>query len=50
MDIPVIVGLNGTNQDAFDSFADGIAFDLAADPARFDDWLTSVSKPSDKRA
>jgi len=38
-EIPVLVGLNGLNRDAFEAFTEGCADHLPADAAILSDWL-----------
>lgn len=42
MEVPVLVGLNGLNQDAFDAFAQGLAERLAPDPDALEAWALSA--------
>ncbi len=41
-DIPVLVGLNRLNHDAFHEFTDGVAVELAPDPQSLQTWLLEV--------
>ncbi|MHA6268215.1 DUF2478 domain-containing protein [uncultured Aliiroseovarius sp.] len=43
-DIPVLVGVNKLNRDAFISFCDGLAEELPADNAAIEAWLSSTLK------
>jgi len=40
--LPVLVGLNSLNRDAFESFADGMAIQLPPEPAALRAWVDSV--------
>jgi nucleoside-triphosphatase THEP1 len=42
-DIPVLVGVNGLNRDAFLTFADGLAIELPGDLDKIVDWCLSQS-------
>ncbi|MDJ0638597.1 MAG: DUF2478 domain-containing protein [Paracoccaceae bacterium] len=41
-EIPVLVGLNGLNREAFDDFTGGAAEEIAADRAILKDWAMAV--------
>jgi len=43
MDVPVVVGLNGLNRDAFEAFAQGMAEGIAPDLDRLEEWALSVT-------
>lgn len=42
-DIPVLVGLNGLNEAAFDAFSDGLGVRLAPTRAALYDWIDAVA-------
>ncbi|MCF3974672.1 DUF2478 domain-containing protein [Paracoccus salsus] len=46
MDVPVLVGLNGLNQDAFETFAGGMAVQLPPEPAALRDWVERATAPA----
>jgi hypothetical protein len=47
LDIPVLVGLNGMNEDAFQEFTGGLARQVTAEPEAVWDWAAkAVSVPS----
>jgi hypothetical protein len=50
MDIPVLVGLNGLNRPAFETFADGMAIQLPAKPAALMAWVDRVTATADALA
>ena len=39
--IPILVGLNQLNSAAFFEFADGLAVEIAPDPAALNDWMSA---------
>lgn len=41
--LPVLVGLNSLNRDAFESFADGMGIQLPPEPAALRAWVDSVT-------
>ncbi len=43
-DVPVLVGLNPLNRAEFESFADGLAQELAADSAAVADWIETTCR------
>lgn len=49
MGVPVLVGANALNRQAFETFADGTATELTPDPATLEHWVLSavaVHKPA----
>lgn len=44
MDIPVLVGVNGLNEEKFQTFADGAAEALPADLDAIEAWFNKVSE------
>jgi len=45
LDVPVVVGLNALNRDAFEAFCGGAATQLAPDPEALERWVLSVAAP-----
>jgi len=43
MDVPVLVGLNAINRDAFETFAGGMAIQLPSEPEALKEWVDSVT-------
>lgn len=43
--VPVLVGLNPLNREAFDTFAGGLATELSGDPAAILDWANLSGNP-----
>jgi hypothetical protein len=48
MDIPVLVGLNALNRPAFESFAEGLAIQLAATTGALMAWVNEVTASADE--
>lgn len=46
MNLPVLVGLNALNRDAFESFADGLAVELPPEPAALMAWVSEATAPA----
>lgn len=42
LDVPVLVGLNALNRDAFEAFSDGAAIEVAPDLTSLEAWAMSV--------
>lgn len=45
-DVPVLVGLNGANLAAFQSFAEGLATQLPPDVDALEDWFLAPDRPA----
>jgi len=50
MDIPVLVGVNSLNREAFERFTEGLAIPLAPEAAALRTWVDSVTAPLTQRA
>jgi hypothetical protein len=46
MNLPVLVGLNALNRDAFESFAEGLAVQLPPEPAALMAWVGEATAPA----
>ena len=50
MEVPVLVGLNASNRDAFQAFAGGMAIQLPPERAALSDWVERATATEDRVA